>query len=127
MKHSLIICLLVFASFTVFGQQQPNPEEGMKTYYLVFLKKGPNRSQDSLTLEKLQEKHLAHLTNMANSGKMNLAGPLMEDGDIRGICVYNTATMEEARELANADPAVAAGRLIVEVHPWYAMKGACLR
>jgi uncharacterized protein YciI len=94
---------------------------------LVFLKKGPNRSQDSTTLERLQEGHLAHLTKMANTGKMDLAGPLMEDGDIRGICVYNTSSMEEAKTLASEDPAVIAGRLIIEIHPWYAMKGACLK
>lgn len=127
MKFVTIFCLLVTASFFVLGQQQPNPADGMKTYYLVFLKKGPNRSQDSTTLERLQEGHLAHLTKMANTGKMDLAGPLMEDGDIRGICVYNTSSMEEAKTLACEDPAVIAGRLIIEIHPWYAMKGACLK
>lgn len=127
MKQVLVFCLLVASSFYVLGQQQPNTDEGMKTYYLVFLKKGPNRSQDSIALERLQENHLAHLTKMASTGKMDLAGPLLEDGDIRGICVYNTTTMEEAWNLASADPAVVAGRLIVEIHPWYSMKGACLK
>ena len=72
----------------------------MKTYYLVFLKTGPNRQQDSLTRSKIQEGHMAHLTQMAADGKMCLAGPLMDDTEIRGICVYNVATFEEAKKLA---------------------------
>ena len=70
---------------------------------------------------------MAHLNKMAAAGKMNIAGPLMEDGDIRGICIYDTASLEEARQLAESDPAVRSGRLTVEIHPWYAMKGTCLQ
>ena len=51
----------------------------------------------------------------------------MEDGDIRGISVYNVASEEEARKLASEDPAVKSGRLMIEVHPWYSMQGATLR
>lgn len=99
----------------------------MKTYYLVFLKKGENRTQDSVTVSKLQEQHMAHLTKMADSGKMDICGPLMEDIDIRGICIYNVATKEEAEKLANEDPMVKAGRLKVEVHPFYSAKGVSLK
>lgn len=99
----------------------------MKTYYLVFLKKGPNRDQDAETVKKLQEQHIAHLDKMANEGKMDICGPLMDDIDIRGICVYNVATKEEAEKLANDDPMVKAGRLAVEIHPFYSAKGASLK
>lgn len=99
----------------------------MKTYYLVFLKKGPNRNQDSVTVNKLQEAHIAHLEKMASEGKMDICGPLMEDIDIRGICIYNVATKEAAEKLANDDPMVKAGRLKVEVHPFYSAKGATLK
>jgi uncharacterized protein YciI len=50
----------------------------------------------------------------------------MDDGDIRGICVYSDVTLEEAKQLASEDPAVKAGRLVVEIHPWYSAKGSCL-
>jgi uncharacterized protein YciI len=99
----------------------------MKTYYLVFLKKGPNRSQDSTTVHKLQEQHMSHLNKMADEGKMDICGPLMDNTDIRGICVYNVATKEEAEKLANDDPMVKAGRLMVEIHPFYSAKGATLK
>jgi hypothetical protein len=38
------------------------------------------------------------------------------------LCFYAT-TVEEARELANRDPAVRAGRLVVDVMTWWTEKG----
>jgi uncharacterized protein YciI len=129
MKQSLIFMTFLMISSVVCAQEKNTIEKKyeMKTYYLVFLKKGPNRTQDSATIHKLQEQHLAHLDKMAADGKMDICGPLMEDGDIRGICIYNVPTKEEAEKLANADPMVKAGRLIVEIHPFYSAKGAMLK
>jgi hypothetical protein len=39
------------------------------------------------------------------------------------MCVYLVGSEAEAREAAEADPAVKAGRLVVEVHPWMSAKG----
>ncbi len=36
-------------------------------------------------------------------------------------------TMKEADSLANLDPAVKAGRLVVETVPWWASKGSKLK
>lgn len=98
----------------------------MQQYYLVLLKKGANRQQDSLEAAKLQEQHLAHLNRMYKEGYTSLTGPMGDDGDLRGIVVYNTATKEEADSLARLDPMVQAGRLEVEVKPWWTMKGGKL-
>lgn len=98
----------------------------MQQYYMVFLKKGKNRNQDSLAAAQLQEQHMAHLTRMYEEGYSSLAGPFGDDGEIRGIVVYNTATLKEADSLARLDPMVKAGRLEVEVHPWWAAKGGKL-
>ena len=98
----------------------------MQQYYLVFLKRGDNRSQDSTEAAKLQEQHLAYLSRMAEEGYASLIGPLGSDGEIRGIAVYKTPTQAQADSLANADPMVKAGRLKVEVHPWWTAKGGKL-
>jgi len=127
-KQILLFTLLIFS--VSMSAQEKNPFEKkyeMKTYYLVFLKKGPNRSQDSATTNKLQEQHLAHLNKMAEECKMDICGPLLEDGDVRGICIYNVSTKEEAEKLANEDPMIKAGRLIAEIHPFYSAKGATLK
>ena len=92
---------------------------GMKQYILVFLKRGPNRSQDSLTSAKLQEAHLNNIGRLAKEGKLLLAGPMMTDEDIRGIYLFNVTTIQEAKALTETDPAIQAGSLIMEMHPWY--------
>lgn len=103
-------------------------DEGqMKTYYMVFLVAGDNRLQDSVTAAKIQKEHLEHLTKMWNEGKMDIAGPFLDEGDAKGICVYNVKTLEEAKQLAESDPAVKSGRLKVIVRPWMSMKGAILK
>lgn len=61
--------------------------------------------------------------SMGQSGKMVIAGPFTDDGRIRGICVYEVSSSDEAKELAGRDPAVKAGRLVVDTHPWRVKKG----
>ncbi len=92
---------------------------GMKPYVMAFLKKGPNRDLDSAQAADLQRAHLDNIVKMAEDGTLVVAGPFMDDGDIRGIYIFNVATLEEAQELTNSDPAVQAGSLIMELHPWY--------
>lgn len=99
----------------------------MQQYFIAFLKSGPNRSQSEEEAGKLQEAHLAHLGKMYEMGYADISGPFGDNGDIRGITIYNVPTLKMADSLANADPAVKAGRLVIEVHPWWAAKGFPLR
>lgn len=96
----------------------PDPDK-MQTYYMALLKRGPNRSHDSLTAAKIQEGHMAHIMQMARDKKLVLAGPFLDNGDLRGIFVFNVSSIDEALELTNEDPAIKSGRLIIEIHPWY--------
>lgn len=140
MKRIILLFGLLWLSTSAMGQQgqaseQPETFEMefgdstivMQKYFIAFLKAGPNRSQSEEEAADIQEKHLAHLTKLYEMGKTSITGPFDDDGEIRGIVIYNTATMEEARKLANMDPAVKAGRLIVEMHPWWAKKGSVLK
>ena len=94
-------------------------EYGMKPYVMAFLKAGPNRDQDSLAAAQLQEAHMANINRMAEEGKLVLAGPFLDGGDIRGIYIFDVRTVEEAKALTETDPAIQAGRLVMELHPWY--------
>lgn len=115
------------------GYQTFRYEEGdttylMQQYYVVFLKDGPNRNQDSTELAELQKQHLAHLSQMAEEGYLSLVGPTAaQNQDVRGLAIYNTATEREADSLARLDPMVQAGRLEVEVLPWWVAKGSQLQ
>lgn len=99
----------------------------MQQYFIAFLKSGPKRSQTKEEADSLQVLHLAHLARMYEEGHADISGPFGDDGEIRGITIYNTPTLEMADSLANMDPMVKAGRLVIEVHPWWAAKGFPLR
>jgi len=92
---------------------------GMKQYVIAFLKSGPNRDRDSLESAKLQQAHMANIGRLAKEGKLALAGPFLDNTDLRGIYVFNVSSIEEAEALTKTDPAIQAGSLIMELHPWY--------
>lgn len=94
-------------------------EYGMHQYVVAYLKKGPNRDQDSAEAAILQQAHLDNIMKMADEGKLVVAGPFLDDGDVRGIYIFNVTTIEEAESLTKTDPAIIAGRLTMELHPWY--------
>lgn len=99
----------------------------MQQYFIAFLKRGPNRSQNKEEANKLQVAHLAHLGKMYELGYADISGPFGDEGNIRGITIYNVPTFKMADSLANSDPMVKAGRLVIEIHPWWAAKGFPLR
>ncbi len=92
---------------------------GMKKYVLVFLKRGPNPPADSTEAARLQQAHMANISRLADEGTLVLAGPFLEDGDLRGLYLFDVPTVEEARRLTESDPAVKAGSLRMELKSWY--------
>ena len=91
----------------------------IKQYWFVMLTKGSNRTQDSATAAKIQDGHMANITSLYNAGKLKVAGPFGDDGDWRGIFIFDCATKEEVEKLLETDPAVVAGRLAYDIHPWW--------
>lgn len=94
-------------------------EYGMRAYVVAFLKAGPNRPDTPERAAELQRAHLANITRLADAGKLVLAGPFMGAGELRGIYVFAVTTIEEAQALTASDPAIQAGSLVMELHPWY--------
>jgi uncharacterized protein len=95
-----------------------------ETVYFGFLNTGPNPKREPEAAKQLQADHLGYMEEQSKQGKLVVAGPIMVQGPRRGIIVYRVATMEEARQRAEADPAVKVGRLSVELHPWSVPQGA---
>jgi uncharacterized protein YciI len=114
--------LLAALSIAVCALAQPKYE--MTSYFLALLKKGPAWNPASTPeTRKIQEGHMANIRKMAETGKLVVAGPITADHDLRGILIFSGATEAEVKEWCAADPAVIAGRLKVEVYPWFAAKG----
>lgn len=94
-------------------------EYGMKSYVLAFLYEGPNRDQDSIEAVAIQQAHLENIKRMAQEGVLVLAGPFLEEGELKGIYIFNTSDQKQVEEYCLSDPAIEAGRLRVELKPWY--------
>ena len=127
MKSISILALLIGFMLPTLVCSQDKSEPSMKTYTFVMLKKGPNRTQDSLTVKDIQKRHLEHLDHMAKSFELNIAGPFLDDGNWRGLLIFNTDDVEKVKTLVEADPAVSSGRLSYEIHPWMSQQGASLK
>lgn len=115
--------------YKTFDYEDPETKDTilMQQYFIAFLKTGPIRGQNEEEAEDLQKAHLAHLKKMYDLGYADISGPFGDDSAIRGITIYNVPTQKMADSLANADPMVKAGRLEIEIHPWWAAKGYALR
>lgn len=120
---ALVFILSICFEFT----QAQKKEDNLKPYYLVLLKKGPNRDQDSATAAKIQKEHLENINRLAASGKLNVAGPFLDDGDLRGIFVFDSQSEEEVKLFCENDAAIKSGRLIYEIHPWMTQRGTCFK
>jgi len=102
----------------------PAPPSQMEQVYFVLLKKGPKWSaEDSPDRKAIQEGHMANIRAMWQAKKLIIAGPMGDDGDIRGIFIFRVPKLEDAQALVAGDPAVKAGRLAGEIHPWWIEKG----
>jgi len=100
------------------------PPSNMEQVFLVLLKKGPKSTTgDSPERRAIQEGHMANIRAMWQARKLVIAGPMGDDGDLRGIFIFRVPRLEEAQALVASDPAVKAGRLVGEIHPWWIEKG----
>jgi uncharacterized protein YciI len=94
------------------------------TAYLAFLVRGAKWTPDKTPeTEAIQKAHLANIGKLADMKKLVVAGPFGDDGTLRGIFVFRVNSLEEARSLAETDPAVQAGRLALQIHPWIVPDG----
>ena len=125
----IFLFFTLFYSVSALSQQEAAAkatEPQLKEYFFVMLKRGSNQSQDSPSTEKLQQQHMAHIQKMSTDGHLAVAGPFGDDGAWRGIFIFKTKTIDEAKKLVEQDPMIRAGRLTYEIHPWWTVKGAKL-
>ncbi len=81
------------------------------------------------TLDRIQRAHLAYGDSLRAAGHIVTNSPVLDqlDASMRGLAFYRTGSLDEARRLAAQDPAVRAGRLVVEVMTWWCWPGTMAR
>ena len=96
----------------------------MKRYWLVMLRKGPNRTQDAESAKKIQAAHINNIVRLAEEGKILMAGPMgAGSGDLSGIFIMNCRDSAEVHRLVSTDSAVITGRLVFDYYPWWVSGG----
>ena len=103
-----------------------SPPDQVDEYTLVLLYRGFNPQHlDDAASVRLQRQHLGYLEAMKRRGAMLLSGPFgnQPDESLRGLCIYRVG-LDQARALAEEDPAVRRGRLRIVAFNWYTRKGA---
>jgi uncharacterized protein YciI len=125
-RTSLAVIMTVFlaaGAFTAFAEE-PTPPPNMAVYYLALLHRGSAWTPEPTPeVKRLLEGHMANIQRLAAEGKLILGGPFADDGDLLGLFLLQAGSLKEAQELCDSDPAVKAGRLRVELHPWWGPKG----
>ncbi|MEK6281346.1 MAG: YciI family protein [Acidobacteriota bacterium] len=104
--------------------KKPSAPLKMTTAYVGFLSRGPKWTPEQTpATAELQKAHIANINRLAEMKKLVVAGPFGDQGPLRGIFVFKVASLAEAKELADTDPSVKAGRLAIEMHPWIVPEG----
>jgi uncharacterized protein YciI len=121
MKKLFVLAALVLTSFTSFSQadkKETKPEDQVRKYWFVMLKRGSVKIADSAESSKIQAGHLANIVKLYNEGIIKVSGPFAEKGEWKGLFIMDIESREEAEKLLQADPAIAAGALTYEIKPW---------
>ena len=98
----------------------------LESFELAILRRPPDApGYEDETMDRIQREHLEYHASLRASGDIATNGPLMDQPDelLRGLTFYRTGSLARARELAEADPAVRAGRLVVDVMTWLCPPG----
>jgi uncharacterized protein YciI len=104
--------------------QPPAIPNGMERYSLVLLKSGEKWNPNATGFTNLMKQHSAFVQQMTAQGYMAIAGlfPSNDQGELRGVAIFRVGT-EQTIKLVKDDPAVKAGLLRSEIHPWITGKG----
>lgn len=94
---------------------------GMKSYFLVILKTGPNTTAEGALVSESFRGHMDNINRLVEEGKLIVAGPLgRNENTYRGIFILDrVASQEMAEELLQTDPAIKNGLLAYEIFTWY--------
>jgi uncharacterized protein YciI len=131
-KPGLILVFMLIANL-MLGQSAPREfeyQEGdttytMKEYVLCIYSKGENRTQSKAEADELQRAHLSHIASLKSNGLI-MAGPFGDDGQKRGVLLFDLPSAAEASELVDQDPMVIAGRLDFECNTIWLAKGTLI-
>ena len=122
MKNILkIITTFVVVLISTVGLLSPSvaQEHKLVQFQMAIMKKGPKwKTTKAEDRKVVVQQHLANVVSLLDSGKAVVTGPFEDDSDLAGIFILRAASTDEAKSWVDADPAVKAGLMVGEIHPW---------
>jgi uncharacterized protein YciI len=109
-----IALLILLLSSLSFAQ-----ENKLVQFHMAIVKKGPNWADKSAEFQKVRQEHRNYVVSLIESGKAVAAGPFGDNTETVGVFIFRAANADEAKSLADADPAAKAGHHVNEMHPWW--------
>jgi len=94
-------------------------ERGMRSYVLVVLKTGPNKMAAGAARTKMFEGHFANIERLAAEKKLVVAGPFDGVDGWRGVFIFATPNIDEAKTYVATDPVIVNGEMVAEYHKFY--------
>jgi uncharacterized protein YciI len=132
MKYCFLLFSMLLFSGIIFSQKENKKydaklaqklgadEYGMKMYVMVILKTGERTEYSESFSDSCFRGHMDNINRLVKAHKMIVAGPFEKnDKTFRGIFILDVKTVDEARDLLKADPAVSEKILEAEYFHWY--------
>jgi uncharacterized protein YciI len=115
-KHLVLIVLLLCTSKILFAQTEKPQEKKTFIYVLHIVPKYLDVKTWTDTDKKVVKEHMDKLRTLFADGTLLHAGKTDKmDEKTLGIVIYYAESIEKAKEIADADPAVKAGMMTAEV------------
>ena len=119
MARSLVVLLLFIGAGCLFGQDQTPSKPKQFIYVLRLVARLYDEQAWSKEDQAAVEQHFNRLKEAANRGQVIFAGRTAESLDKTfGIVVFEAKDQPAASEFMNGDPAVVAGLMTAELHPF---------
>jgi uncharacterized protein YciI len=120
-SHRFFISLVcILALLQTLPAQEPKPDKPKQFIYVLRLV--PRLHSDAAWTKDDQmalSRHFARFKHAIDTGELILAGRTMEPGDKTfGIAIFEAADEKAARSFMESDPAVVAGLMTAELHPF---------
>jgi uncharacterized protein YciI len=118
--RSLFSCVAICLATQAMLAQAPKPEKPKQFIYVLHLV--PRLHDDKAWTDEDKaavERHFNRFKEAVKSGQLILAGRTLETGEQTfGIAIFEATDENAARAFMNADPAVVAGVMTAELHPF---------
>ena len=121
---SILKTIITFAVILIstVGLLSPSLAQAHKLvqFQMAIMKKGPKwETTKADERNAIVQQHLANVVSLLDSGKAVITGPFDDDTDLAGIFILRASSTAEAKSWVDADPAVKAGLMVPEMHPWW--------